>query len=105
MTNSWCALFLRAFACTSRSRCGSLRTEEEQPLSILAAGEAECEPTAETRAGKKAASAPRELLNRLASTRWRQSGLAFAAVMLTWIAYDTTAEMIGIAAARDSAAR
>jgi hypothetical protein len=68
--------------------------EEERPLSIVAANE-----SAETTAAE---SEPEESLGarpawrRRLGLQWRALGVAFAAAMLAWIAYDTTAEMIGI---------
>ena len=69
--------------------------EPEEQLSILTAteGSAVAEDAATTAAEEK-----------LTRTTWRQRiarhgsaiGLAVSAVMLTWIAYDTTVEMIGI---------
>jgi hypothetical protein len=70
-----------------------LAPHEEQPLSILSMGEA------------SPVSAEIELQERAGghTTFWERlgdiltgMGLVFAAVMLTWIAYDTTAELIGI---------
>ncbi len=67
--------------------------EEERPLSILAASRTGNEkPEIEVRAGRRARQTWRERL----AFHWRAIRLALTAVMLTWIAYDTTAEMIGI---------
>jgi hypothetical protein len=66
---------------------------EELPLSILAVGEASV-ATADVE--------PRQRVHTRRTWRARISahlsalGLAVAAVMLTWIAYDTTAELIGL---------
>jgi hypothetical protein len=66
---------------------------EERPLSILAAG------------GTGAEAAEIDLRERLSvrptmrkrfAFHWRALRLALTAVMLAWVAYDTTAEMIGI---------
>lgn len=72
---------------------------EEHPLSILAMGEASV-GTADIYVGNDAHgnapdSKPREFLDRLGSSAWVVR-LAAGAFMLTWIAYNTTAEMIGI---------
>jgi lipase maturation factor 1 len=72
-------------------------TEEEQPLSILAVSEAETERAgeiAETTA-RGSGRSHRDWRER-ASFGWRVAQLWFAALMLTWIFYDTTAEMIGL---------
>ncbi len=66
--------------------------EEEQPLSILAVGEAK---GAEAETALRESSVRASFLKRLAF-HLRAVGLAVATVMLTWIAYDTTAEMIGM---------
>ncbi len=67
--------------------------EEERPLSILAAsGTGNEKPEIEVRAGRRSRQTWRERL----AFHWGALRLALAAVMLTWIAYDTTAEMIGI---------
>ncbi len=67
--------------------------EEEQPLSIFFARPvSEVEDESE---GSETGRARRALRGRLIS-HLHAVGLAVAAVMLTWIAYDTTAEMIGI---------
>jgi hypothetical protein len=67
--------------------------EEERPLSILAASGASTGNTKiEMRAGRRTRRTWRERL----AFHWGALRVAFAAVMLTWIAYDTTAEMIGI---------
>jgi hypothetical protein len=75
---------------------------EELPLSILAVGEASlvtadletAEP--ETQEPVGAESRLQRNLGRAVGDTWRGVGLATAALMLTWVAYDTTAEMIGI---------
>jgi hypothetical protein len=75
---------------------------EELPLSILAVGEASlvtadletAEP--ETQEPVGAESRLQRNLGRAVGETWRGVGLATAALMLTWVAYDTTAEMIGI---------
>jgi lipase maturation factor 1 len=64
--------------------------EEERPLSILAANDSNA---AETEPGE--GRGRRTWRGRLAF-HWWAVRLAVTAVMLTWIAYDTTAEMIGI---------
>ncbi len=66
---------------------------EEQPLSILAVGEASV-ATADIEEGEhvpKRRTFPKHL-----GSSWWVARLAGAALMLTWIAYSTTAEMIGI---------
>ena len=70
-----------------------LETEpgEEQPLSIFAAGEpSEAPPQVEPREKP-----PRKRFEQLGFFWW-MARIWFAALMLTWIFYDTTAEMIGI---------
>jgi lipase maturation factor 1 len=63
----------------------------EQPLSILAVGEASL-----TTADIEKSDPKREgFLGKLSISLWA-ARLAAAALMLTWIAYNTTAEMIGI---------
>jgi hypothetical protein len=67
--------------------------KEKQPLSLLALGEAsvasaEMEP-------RESGRARRSFLDWLGLFLW-SARLAVAAIMLTWIAYDTTVEMIGI---------
>jgi hypothetical protein len=63
----------------------------EQPLSILAVGEASL-----TTADIEESDPKREgFLGKLSISLWA-ARLAAAALMLTWIAYNTTAEMIGI---------
>ena len=64
---------------------------EEPSLSILTAGVesiSEAQPEAE-------GESERELRGRLTRT-WSEVGLWFSAILLTWIAYDTTLEMIGM---------
>ena len=68
---------------------------EEQPLSILAAAD-ESAPADKVEEGPSR-QAPATLRVRIA-LHWRAARLAVAAAMLTWIAYDTTAEMIGMVA-------
>jgi hypothetical protein len=70
-----------------------LAGEGEKPLSILNAnaGEEVLDP-AVLRERARGDATWRERF----SDRWSGLRLVFAAVMLTWIAYDTTAEMIGI---------
>ena len=79
--------------------------EEEQPLSIVIpireAATSEQSATSESvDAGAESdpdADRPsRPGWRRRMGSQWRALGVAFGAVMLTWIAYDTTAEMIGI---------
>ncbi len=90
-----------------------LEFREEQPISILAAPESApappIEPSAEPASGL-AAPAPRESVStpaflaarprpsplRRLSTHLAALRLALAVVLLTWIAYATTAELIGI---------
>jgi lipase maturation factor 1 len=74
-------------------------TREEPLLSILNAREAD-EPS-ETETKDALIARVRELTEESESRRWakvgwRAAGLTVTAVMLTWIAYDTTMEMIGI---------
>ena len=66
---------------------------EEQPLSILAVGEASV-VTADIEPRERAVK-HRTFWDRLGYFWWA-TRLAVAAFMLTWIAYDTTVEMIGI---------
>ncbi|MGO9326196.1 MAG: lipase maturation factor family protein [Terracidiphilus sp.] len=76
-------------------RIDELRPEtfEEQSLSILGVGDATVS-TADIEAPDPAPKQP-TFLDRLAFSL-RIAGLAVATFMLTWIAYNTTAEMIGI---------
>ena len=68
-------------------------SSEEQPPSILVTGvAATVQPEADPPALIRARTTWRSRLG----FYWNTIGLAFAAVMLTWIAYDTTEEMIGI---------
>jgi len=69
--------------------------EEERPLSIVAANEGAEATAAESEPNESVD--PRPAWRRRLALQWRALGVAFAAVMLAWIAYDTTAEMIGIA--------
>ncbi len=76
-----------------QTRFESSATPESESLSIRGVGDAtvstvDIEPQA-------AAPKPRVLFSRLGIAR-HFAGLTIAGVMLTWIAYDTTAEMIGI---------
>ncbi|MGA3334017.1 MAG: lipase maturation factor family protein [Terracidiphilus sp.] len=71
----------------------SLEFDEEQPLSILAAGEASV-TTADIEAHEHVPRR-RAFLGRLGFSFW-VAGVAFSAFMLTWIAYNTIVEMIGI---------
>jgi hypothetical protein len=74
-------------------RTAETESREELPLSILAVGEASAaEADLEPRKPVRT-SAP--LRSRLAA-HWGAFAFAVAAVMLSWIAYDTTAEMIGL---------
>ena len=104
MTSSCCALFLRAFDRTSRnrspepmrrreksSRCRFLRQSRCQPRPKP---EPQCPSERTCSAGSRGAIGARFLLAGSRAGR-------YCIVMLTWIAYDTTAEMIGIAIARD----
>ena len=68
-------------------------TLEEQPLSILAVGEADV-ATADIEESERV-SKSHAFLDRLGFSYWA-ARLALAAFMLTWVAYDTTVEMIGI---------
>ena len=74
-------------------RMAEAKVREELPLSILAVGEASL-ATAELE--------PRQPVHIYQTWRSRVAaqghaiGLAIAAIMLTWIAYDTTVEMIGL---------
>ncbi|HEY1767457.1 MAG TPA: lipase maturation factor family protein [Terracidiphilus sp.] len=83
----------KRFAPREPERTVETEPAEERPLSIVAAGEA------------SVATADLELRRRVHTRRtWRERisshrsalELAVAAVMLTWIAYDTTAELIGL---------
>ena len=67
--------------------------KERQPLSLLALVEASM-VAAETEP-RESGRARRNLLDRLGLFLW-SARLAVAAILLTWIAYDTTVEMIGI---------
>ncbi len=67
--------------------------KEKQPLSLLALVEASM-VAAETEP-RESGRARRNLLDRL-GVFLRSARLAVAAILLTWIAYDTTVEMIGI---------
>ncbi len=64
---------------------------EEQPLSILATGEV----SVLTEVDPSAPAASRRSLGRLGFYAW-VARLSVAAFLLTWIAYDTTVEMLGI---------
>jgi lipase maturation factor 1 len=71
----------------------SLEAQDDQPLSILGVGEAslntaDIEESAFT-------GARRSLPARLGFSFW-VAALAFASIMLTWIAYNTTAELVAI---------
>jgi hypothetical protein len=66
----------------------------EAPLSILAAPEARAASASESDAGKDAPT--RRTWRRRLGGHLRALGLAFTVVMLVWIAYDTTAELIGL---------
>jgi hypothetical protein len=68
-----------------------LEMPEEQPISILAAGEASVADT-ESRKNRHT----RTTMRARFSSYWGAAHLAVAALMLTWVAYDTTIEMIGI---------
>ena len=68
-------------------------TTEEHSLSILGAGESSL-ATADIEASDQAPKR-RAFLEHLGFS-WRVASVAVAAFMLTWIAYNTTAEMIGI---------
>ena len=70
-----------------------LAPEEERPLSILAATESG-ETKAESEPEERHFARPN--WRRRLGFHWRALRLALTAVMLTWIAYDTAAEMIGI---------
>ncbi|MGA2205501.1 MAG: lipase maturation factor family protein [Terracidiphilus sp.] len=70
-----------------------LEFDEEQPLSILAVGEASV-ATADIEAHEHVPMR-RAFLGRLGFSFW-VAGVAFSAFMLTWIAYNTIVEMIGI---------
>ncbi|MFP5210746.1 MAG: lipase maturation factor family protein [Acidobacteriota bacterium] len=67
---------------------------DEAPLSILAAPEARAASASESDAGKDAPA--RRTWRRRLGGHLRALGLAFTVVMLVWIAYDTTAELIGL---------
>ena len=67
---------------------------DEAPLSILAAPEARAASASESDAGKDAPT--RRTWRRRLGGHLRALGLAFTVVMLVWIAYDTTAELIGL---------
>lgn len=68
---------------------------EDQPLSILAVGEASVATTEIDVQDGAHDSKRRGFLDRLGFSVWI-ARMAAAALMLTWIAYNTTAEMIGI---------
>lgn len=78
---------------TERTEAPAQETPREQPLSIVGAGEAGAPmndiETSEPVLKRPALPHPLRSLLRVAA-------LAIAAVMLTWIGYDTTVEMIGI---------
>ena len=71
----------------------SAHEEDERPLSILAASETQ--PT-------RTETEPREILpprtgwRERSGSYWWAAGVVLSAVMLTWIFYDTAAEMIGL---------
>jgi len=67
--------------------------QEKQPLSLLALVEASVAPV--EMEPRESGRARRNLLDWLGLFLW-SARLAVAAIMLTWIAYDTTVEMIGI---------
>ena len=68
----------------------------EERLSILATeGSAVAEEAAETAVELDVAVRPR--WQRRFTRHWRALGLAVSGLMLTWIGYDTTAEMLGLA--------
>jgi hypothetical protein len=67
--------------------------EEARPLSILASNE---DSTERSRVEMPARRQVRLTWRERLGFHWRALRLAFAAVMLTWIAYDTTVQMIGI---------
>jgi hypothetical protein len=69
------------------------KSQEEEPLSILGVGEASV-TTADIEESDQV-SKRHTVLHRLGFSWWA-ARLAAAAFMLTWIAYNTTAEMIGI---------
>jgi len=71
----------------------ALAGEGERPLSILAAGEGG-PPTTEVEA-REMPSPRTGWRERVSFYRWAV-GVVLSAVMLTWIFYDTTAEMIGL---------
>jgi lipase maturation factor 1 len=81
------------------------REEEEQPLSILAPESIlpEEDANAQAAAPKAVAAELHEVPRRRESWierlgfYWWAAGLVFSVVMLSWIFYDTTAEMIGLA--------
>ena len=76
-----------------RIEASAQEKSEEQSLSILGVGEASVS-TADIELPDPAPN-HHAFLDRLGFS-WRVAGLAISTIMLTWIAYNTTAEMIGI---------
>jgi len=76
-----------------REEEGAQEASVERPLSILAAKDAE--PAAEEAKSRETLRTRRSWLERLGSSWWA-AGVVLSAVMLTWIFYDTTAEMMGL---------
>jgi len=77
------------------ARAAALETREEEKLSILAPeGRPVADDVAETAASIDGAVRPQ--WRRRLARHSHALGIAVSAAMLTWIAYDTTAEMIGL---------
>jgi hypothetical protein len=83
----------KRFAPHEPERAIEAEAAEERPLSILSAGEASV-ATADLEP-RKPIHMHRSWRERI-SAHWSALRLAITAVMLSWIAYDTTAEMIGL---------
>ncbi len=79
------------------------KAQEEQPLSIFSVGKTGAGGEASVEAGVEPRESARARMNLVARLDLflRLARLAVAAIMLTWIAYDTTLEMIGIPLRRD----
>ncbi|MGA7340480.1 MAG: lipase maturation factor family protein [Terracidiphilus sp.] len=87
----------RRFTPREPERAAMAEPREEQPLSILAvddAGKAPADAAAILEPRRPARARPS--FGARVAAQWRVFRLALAAVLLSWIAYDTTAEMIGL---------
>ncbi len=82
----------KRFAPSEPERLADAEAEEEPSLSILAVREAS--DATEAEAGLTAS--PHRTWSDRITQHWSALRLAVAAVMLSWIAYDTTAEMMGL---------